>query len=121
MNSSAECKLGLVVSEDVEAAALDKVTEVLAGKVGSKQLAVKGTVAPLTGFYLFGKEGNQAANFINALLKNCTTAVSEAFVMMQVGASGIGCTKSDASVRASLFWVKADSTAKDQFKKAWLC
>ena len=72
MNSSAECKLGLVVSEDVEAAALDKVTEVLAGKVGSKQLAVKGTVAPLTGFYLFGKEGNQAAIFINALLKKCT-------------------------------------------------
>ena len=40
---------GLVVSEDVEAAALNKMPEVLDCKVNSKQLTVKGTVACLTG------------------------------------------------------------------------
>ena len=38
-----------MVSEDVEAAAFNKMPEVLDGKVSGKQLAVRGTVACLTG------------------------------------------------------------------------
>ena len=53
--------------------------------------------------------------------RTAPTAVSEASVTMQVGASGMGCTKSDASARASLILVRADSAAGDQFKGAWLC
>ena len=38
-----------MVSEDVEVAAFDRIPEVVDSKVSSKQLAVKNTVACLTG------------------------------------------------------------------------
>ena len=47
-----------MVSEDVEAAAFNKMPEWLDGKVSGKQLAVKGTVACLTGLWLLGEECN---------------------------------------------------------------
>ena len=47
-------------------------------------------------------------------------ATSEASVMIQVGASGLGCAESDAVARASLIWLKALSAVGVQCKGAWL-
>ena len=62
---------GLVVSEDVEAVAFNKMPEVLDGEASSEQLVVRGTVVCRTGLERLGEEGNWAPIFTNVLLKNC--------------------------------------------------
>ena len=52
--------------------------------------------------------------------RTAPTATSEASVMIQVGASGLGCAKSDAVAKASLIWLKALSAVGVQCKGAWL-